>query len=214
MHSKHLIFIVNGNGVRKMDYYEDASLSPNTRTIAEEGFVFTEDHCDSVASHCDSLAELLHDLPDYRYLNLSFSHMVPTLMQELKPRILVLHETGHDVGHDSYEEYVKAVKATDERVGQIFNWVRRHPYFNSNTAIVLRPEFGRDDEINHGELHHSEGFYCAHRVASIFWGPDFNQGTDQKTVINRLDMVPTLSNLLSIDTTDGRGRVVPGLFKK
>src|SRR6266850_2617365 len=106
MNTKHLIFIVNGNGVRKKDYYEDASLSPNTRQIAEEGFVFTEDHCDSVSSHCDALAELLDGLPAYRYMNFSWARLVPNLMRELKPNVLVLHETGDDVGHDSYQEYL------------------------------------------------------------------------------------------------------------
>src|SRR5213594_1771613 len=176
MNTRHLIFIVNGNGVRKKDYYEDASISPNTRRIAEEGFVLTE----------------------YRYLNFSWSDTVPALMQELKPRILVLHDTTHDVGHDAYKEYLKAVKETDDKVGRLFNWVKRDPCFNSTTAIVLRPEFGRDDEVNRGQLHHSEGFYYAHRVASIFWGPDFNRGEDRKTVINRLDIAPTLAKLFKI----------------
>jgi len=127
MNTEHLIFVVNGNGLRKKDYYEDASISPNTRRIAEEGFVFTEDHCDSVASHCDALAELLDDLPEYRYLNFSWSDTVPALMHELKPQILVLHDTTHDVGHDAYKEYLKAVKETDDKVGRLFDWVKRDP---------------------------------------------------------------------------------------
>jgi len=40
MNTEHLIFVVNGNGLRKKDYYEDASISPNTRRVADEGFVF------------------------------------------------------------------------------------------------------------------------------------------------------------------------------
>ena len=39
-HTKHLIFIVNGGGARKMDYYENDSLCPNIRKMASEGFVF------------------------------------------------------------------------------------------------------------------------------------------------------------------------------
>ena len=36
-HTEHLIFIVNGGGARKKDYYENDSLCPNIRKIASEG---------------------------------------------------------------------------------------------------------------------------------------------------------------------------------
>ena len=102
-------------------------------------------------------------------------------MQQHRPRILICRETTHDVGHESYETYLSAVKRTDAAIGKVFDWVKTHPYFGRNTAIVIRPEFGRDDEVNaYGHLHHSYGFYYTHRVASIFWGPDFNPGIDKK----------------------------------
>jgi len=58
-HTKHLIFIVNGGGARKKDYYENDSLGPNIRKIASEGFVFEEDHCGRIASHDAAFRELL-----------------------------------------------------------------------------------------------------------------------------------------------------------
>ena len=194
--TRHVILIVNGNGVRKKEYYEDAGLSPNIHRMANEGFVFTEDQCDSVASHAAAFSELVQGLEDYTYLHCSLSHRIPRIMYERRPRVLVVHETGHDVGHESYEKYLDAVKATDQKVGRIFDWVNNHRYFSQNTAIVLRPVFGRDDEINPaGELHHSEGFYYAHRVARIFWGPEFRRGVDSRTVVNRRDMGPALEEL-------------------
>src|SRR5207249_5009805 len=102
---------------------------------------------------------------------------VPSVMERYKPRILVCRETAHDSGHESYEDYMRVVQATDSQVGRLLNWVKNHPSFSRNTALVLRPEFGRDDEVNgSGQLHHSECFYYTHRVASIFWGPDFKKG--------------------------------------
>ena len=63
-----------------------------------------------------------------------------------------------------------------------------------------------------GELHHSEGFYYTHRVASIYWGPDFNVGVDGDTVVNACDLAPTLTALFGVEATYAEGRVVPGLF--
>jgi hypothetical protein len=50
-------------------------------------------------------------------------------------------------------------------------------------------------------------------VASIFWGPDFNRGIDQTTVISSLDMAPTLTKLFGVDAGHAQGSVIPRLFR-
>ena len=343
--TKHLIFIVNGNGARKKEYYEDAAVSPNINKLAKEAFVFEEDHCNQASSHGTCFTELLQgnesqtgvplyptiphyirkaygdEATKYWYINptsyfrqwrydikyftahkdfgvntrpVSFTtqnffffekqrsksarqlvaeqfpsdmglteaerkrledfiaglqsskgynpslkkpfiprspfveegqslHLIPKIMQEFKPRVLIFQQVGHDTGHGAggylryetgHEEYVSVAKSTDESVGNIINWVKNDPYFSTNTSIVIRPEFGRDDEINlYGEIHHSQGYYYAQRVANILWGPDFNKGVDKSTVISRLDTCPTLTKLFNVDATHSQGQVVPGLFR-
>jgi arylsulfatase A-like enzyme len=226
-HTKHLIFVVNC-GARKREYYEQISISPNIHRLAGEGFVFEEDHCERVGSHDLAFAELLQGREVTRVgvgyptileyigkgVQLDSIHAIPQVLVRHRPRIVVCRELAHDRGHESYERYLRAVKSTDEAIGRILDWVKRHSYFSQNTAIVIRPEFGRDDEVNeHGHLHHSYGFYYTHRVASIFWGPDFNQGVDRRNVISSLDMAPTLARLFNVSPTYAQGRVVPGLFK-
>lgn len=342
--TKHLIYIINGNGARKKEYYEDASVSPNINKLAKEGFVFEEDHCNEASSHGTCFTELLQGHPsqlsvplyptlphyvrkaygdqttNYWYLNptsyfrqwrfdikyfvahqdygvdtrpLSFTtqnmfywedklkkspkeivaeqfpdmgltelekkkledfiggliaskgympsmnkpfiprspfveegmslHLIPKILQEFKPRMIIFQQVGHDTGHGAggylryetgHDEYVNVAKSTDEGVGNIIKFVKNDPYFSKNTAIVVRPEFGRDDEINvYGEIHHSQGYYYAQRVANIFWGPDFNNGVDKTTVVSRLDSCPTLTKLFNVDAVHARGQVLPGLFK-
>ncbi|PYS39108.1 MAG: hypothetical protein DMG14_15240 [Acidobacteria bacterium] len=215
--TKHLVFIVNG-AARKKDYYEDASLSPNIRRLAQEAFVFAEDHCEHVASHEIAFSELLPGpLLDCIGTGVQIHSIcrIPHTMQLHRPRLLICRESAHDVGHRSYEQYLSSVRISDAAIGRVFDWIKGHPYFSKNTAIVIRPEFGRDDEVNqHGQLHHSYGFYYTHRVASIFWGPDFNQGVDRKTVISSFDMTPTLAGLFNLNATYAQGQVVPGLFRR
>ena len=148
-------------GARKKDYYENASLAPNIGQLAAEGFVFEEDHCDTVTSHRSCFSELVQGLPDCLYV--SESSRVPAIMREFGPRVLVLRDMRHDKGHDDYEEYLEAMRETDRDVGRIAAWVRSDSFFKENTGIVIRPEFGRDDVVNRfGQLHHSPGFYYAH----------------------------------------------------
>jgi arylsulfatase A-like enzyme len=209
--TEHLVFIVNGDGVRKREYYEDASLSPNIRRLAREGFVFEQDHCEQVTSHDAAFAELVRNL-EYHAVDSITS--IPQTLRRIRPRVVVCRQAGHDVGHQSYEQYLAAVRSTDDAIGRVFDWISGDPDFASKTAIVIRPEFGRDDEVNqHGQLHHSYGFYYTHRVASIFWGPDFNRGVDRTTIINARDMAPTLAKLFGVDAIHAEGRAFPGLFK-
>src|SRR5262245_12704385 len=56
--TEHVVLIVN-SGVRKKEYYEDASLSPHIARLAREGFVFEQDNCERVASHHTAFRELL-----------------------------------------------------------------------------------------------------------------------------------------------------------
>ena len=196
--TKHVVLIVNG-GARKKDYYEDASLSPNIRRIAEDGFVFEEDHCDRISSHDAAFAEMVHGL-EGNYSLVQSVCRVAAVLQQHRPRMVVCREMAHDVGHESFTEYSGVVRATDSAVGALFDWIKADPYFSPNTAIIIRPDFGRDDEVNaQGQLHHSEGFYYTHRVASIFWGPDFQKGVDRQTVVHRRDLAPTIATLLGRD---------------
>jgi hypothetical protein len=192
---RHLILVVNG-GARKKDYYEDATLSPNIRRLAEAGFVFEEDHCDRISSHDAAFEEMVSGLEGIYSLVQSVRH-VPAVLQRDMPRMIVCRDMTHDIGHESFSEYRRVVRATDSAVGALSDWIKADPYFSQNTAIIIRPDFGRDDEVNaQGELHHSEGFYYTHRVASIFWGPDFRKGVDSKTVVNRRDLAPLIATLL------------------
>jgi arylsulfatase A-like enzyme len=210
LQTRHLIFIVNGGGARKKDYYEDVTLAPNVRRIANDGFVFEQDHCESVASHDQAFAELFTGVD---YDRTGALDAIPTIMENSRPRILVCREFAHDVGHDNLGRYLQAIQATDRRIGRLFDWVRSHPYFGNTTAIIIRPEFGRDDEPNrYGELHHSYGYYYTHRVASIFWGPDFRRGVDKTTVVSAHNIPPTLAALFNASTRQVQSGVLPGLF--
>src|SRR5690242_2753064 len=57
--TRHVVWIINGSGSRKMDWYENPEVSPNLTRLAQEGFVYEESHNDTVSNHERALAELL-----------------------------------------------------------------------------------------------------------------------------------------------------------
>jgi hypothetical protein len=149
--------------------------------------------------------------------------LVPHVLQEFKPRIITVQMVAHDTGHGAggylrdetgYLDYSDVARSTDEMFGQIYDFVRNDPYFSTNTAIVIRPETGRDDEVNlYGEIHHSDGYYYAHRPASVWFGPDFKEGVRIKDVVNRMDMAPTLAWMMGAEKTMAKGHVRNHMFK-
>lgn len=340
--TKHLIWIINGNGCRKKEFYESPDISPNITRLAREGFVYEEDHNETITNHGSSFTEMLTGNPvqsgipifptiphyirktngdeatKYWYLNgvsyfrqwrfsvkyftvhadygeptrpmmmsanniffednkkdartivaeqfpdmgltakekaqladfigdlmatkkflptinkpiiprapFNFEaiglEMVPHIMREFKPRLLIFQQTGHDTGHGNggylrdetgYFEYRKVAEATDAGVGKIIDFIKSDPYFSQNTTIVVRPEFGRDDEINvYGDIHHSEGYYQAHRSASVWWGPDIKQGKST-VLVNRMDIATTLCAMFGAKAVHGTGLLRPHLFKE
>jgi hypothetical protein len=279
--TRHFIWIVNGNGSRKADWYENAGLCPNLSRMAREGFVYEESYNDTVSRHDNSWAELITGIPvrdarslsptlmqhvrntyedrasNYWLLNGSCDllkassstgqlttdesrhvqgfleatcgerdrdglTLVPQILRAFKPRILVFHQSDHDVAHGNggypreesgYSEYLQVCKTTDDQIGKIFDFVKSDPYFSRNTTILVRPEFGRDDEVTrYGELHHSTGFYQAHHSAEIWWGPDIRIGVS-RSLKNRLDVAPTIAGMFNVSIPDGLGQVRADLFK-
>ncbi len=342
--TKHLIWIMNGNGKRKKEFTENPELQPNYARILKESFVFEEDHNNTVSEHGNSWTEYLmgHQAqggvplyptppnyvrkhygdkatnyfylngvsyyrqwrfsekyftwhPDYdensRPISLTATHifnemfnkgrdprtivreefpdmgvseaefkqleefvddalerrlydvtglrntaiprdpflgdamalqLLPAVMKAFKPRMLLYQQVGHDTGHGAggylrqqtgYFEYERVAKTTDEQLGVLFDFIKNDPYFSKNTAIIIRPEFGRDDEINlYGEINHSSGYYYCQRSASIWWGPDFKVGSS-KDIVNRLDVAPTITKLMGGDATYSEGLFRPQMLK-
>ena len=341
--TKHVVFIINGNGARKKEYFERAEVSPNMRRIAGEGSIFLEDHNNTPSNHGYMFTELLSGVdasyatpywptmthylrkthrdeatkywyvqgisyyrnwrfhnkyaslhPEYpqntwcmslttqniffeenrkspqqivteQFPDMDVSaaerkvleefvearleskdynpslkkpfvprapfseegialHMIPMILQAFKPRLIIFQQIGHDTGHGAggfllqdtgYEEYVKCAESTDEAVGNIYDFIKNDPYFSTNTALIVRPEGGRDDEVNlYNEIHHSNGYYYAHRVASIWNGPDFKEGEVFKDVVNRMEIAPTITKMLGADAAFAKGHVRPHHFKE
>jgi len=339
--TKHVIWIMNGNGSRKKEWYESANLSPNYARLVKEGFVYTESHNETVSNHGHSWTEAitgnrnqssvpLNPTPlhyirkaygdqatnyffvngvsyyrqwryDHKYftlhkdygedtrpVSLTATHIywpgmtrtpaqvveqefpdmgmtpaekkqmeefieatynarlwdfnlknaviprdpfvgdalglavIPHILKTFKPRMIIYQQVGHDTGHGNggflrqqtgYFEYEKVCRSTDEQVGRILDFVKNDPYFSKNTAIVVRPEFGRDDEVTmYGEVNHSDGYYQCCRSAEIWWGPDFKAGKSDQ-LVNRMDFVPSITKLFNVDTPYAYGNVHPEMFK-
>ena len=150
--------------------------------------------------------------------------LVPQILKEFKPKsitaqILALDDAHADFGfwdyNTDYWEYIKHIKTTDELIGNLWRQIQSDPYLRDTTALVIRPECGRDDEVNiYGQLGHSPGNYYAHYVWFMALGPDFKKGHTVTERVQRRDMVPTLTYLMSGENAEyATGHVRTQMFK-
>lgn len=133
--------------------------------------------------------------------------MAGEILKAFKPRLITIQMLALDDAHadhgfwnydTDYEEYLQHIASTDELIGRLYEQIKSDPYFSRNTAIFIRPECGRDDEVNiYGQLHHSAGNYYAHYVWMVANGPDFRKGHLVRDTVNRRDVAPTLVYALS-----------------
>jgi hypothetical protein len=146
------------------------------------------------------------------------------LLRHFRPRLVTLQLFGMDDAHadhgywsydTDFEEYLKHVQAIDELVGRLYDAVIADPYLGPTTAIVVRPDCGRDDHVNlHGQLHHSPGQRHAHVSWTTAVGPDFARGLVVTDPVNRRDLAPTLVHALSGGTAlYCSGRIRTRLFR-
>jgi hypothetical protein len=129
------------------------------------------------------------------------------ILKEFKPRLITLQILALDDAHadagfwdydTDFEQYLQHLSATDELIGNLWEFIQKDPYLRETTALLLRPECGRDDEVNvYGQLHHSQGNYYAHHVWTLAVGPDFRKGVQFGEKVNRRDICPTLVYLLT-----------------
>lgn len=129
------------------------------------------------------------------------------LLADFRPKLITIQMLALDDAHadagfwdydTDYEQYRQHLAATDELLGNLYDFIRADPYLRDTTSILLRPECGRDDEVNvYGQLHHSQGNYYAHNVWTLGVGPDFRPGAQFGEKVMRRDLCPTVAYLLT-----------------
>lgn len=129
------------------------------------------------------------------------------VLRVFKPRIVTVQVLGLDEAHaelgpgddeTGFDRYIDHVERTDELIGELWSQIRADPYFRATTALVVRPDCGRDGQVDAlGQLGHSPGDYDAHHVWTMALGPDFERGRVVRERVQRRDLAPTLAYLMT-----------------
>jgi len=129
-------------------------------------------------------------------------------LEERDPDLLVLQllavdQNGHTRG-TYYPEYVERIETTDRLIEEFMRWCEERGYLK-NTAVILMADHGQGIGIGaHGHLSEGERF-----VPFAMWGSGIVRGQLIDEPRSILDLAPTISYLLGVESPEGStGRVL------
>ncbi|HXV60373.1 MAG TPA: hypothetical protein VEK15_06750 [Vicinamibacteria bacterium] len=165
------------------------------------------------------LIDRLHPIGDCQAIQLAGE-----ILRAFKPRIITVqvlalddaHSELGDRAHDThFEEYINHIETTDELIGNLWREIQDDPYLRGTTSLVIRPECGRNDDVDEfGQLGHSPGSYAAHTVWTCALGPDFRRNHVVTERVQRRDVAPTITYLMSGASAEyATGHVRTQLFR-
>jgi len=151
--------------------------------------------------------------------------LAPQILKSFRPKILTLQILGLDEAHadfghgyenTGYAEYARHIRVTDELIGNLWTEIQSDPALASKTALIIRPDCGRDDEVDaYGQLGHSPGNDGAHSVWTMALGPDFRKGVVVAERVSRRDLAPTITYLMSGGSAEhATGHVRTQMFRE
>lgn len=119
------------------------------------------------------------------------------ILRVFKPKVLTITLQNHDIAHGSFNGYVDVIRRNDEELGKLWDAIQQDQELKETTAVVVMPEFGRDEDINERNgLDHGDGSDSMRKVFLVAAGPDFVSGGKVIRKEHRtIDICPTVLSL-------------------
>jgi len=145
-----------------------------------------------------------------RHLQLNDCMALSIALEVLKrfaPLLIVVRLLGFDDAHgdhgywsykDPIEEYVDHISATDALIGSLWQHIQGSPYLQVTTALLIRPDCGRNSQITMaGNLDHSHADIDVRRNWRIVAAPTCSKGLIVNHPVSRLDVCATIVHALT-----------------
>ncbi|MGD0417888.1 MAG: hypothetical protein ABSA80_21215 [Terriglobales bacterium] len=129
------------------------------------------------------------------------------VLKRFAPLLIVVRLLGFDDAHgdhgywsykDPIEEYVDHISATDALIGSLWRHIQSSPYLQSTTALLIRPDCGRNSQVTIGrKLDHSHADIDVQRNWRIVAAPTCSKSHVINDPITRLDLCATVVHALT-----------------
>lgn len=135
---------------------------------------------------------------------------VKSILKVYKPKILHFVMDGVDSAHyDTFGRYVLAIKDTDQRLFEIWEFIQNDPFYKDNTYLFVALDHSRDRYY----MHHME--YDSTRQGWLYvYGPNVKKGIKINRPLYHIDIFATVAYIMNLKTHPTKGKVLKDCFIK
>ena len=133
-------------------------------------------------------------------------------MRDFKPKLIHYLMQDTDCAHFStFGRYVLSLKTADKKIFDIWQTIKKNPFYKDNTYLIISP----DHERNAYYMHHDENAYDnPSKVWMYIYGPDIKKGVVIDRAIHHIDIFATVAYIMDVETHATDGKILKDCFCK
>lgn len=132
------------------------------------------------------------------------------ILQKFKPKLVRYILNDVECAHsDTYSRYVIALKDCDERIFEIWKFIREDPFYKDKTYLIVNVDGNRDPYYRD----HIENQYVnPARVWMYIYGPGVKKGVTIERPVYNIDIFATIVAIMDLETHHTEGKPLNDCF--
>ena len=128
------------------------------------------------------------------------------VIKRFKPTLTVIHLSSVDSCHSNFSTYLRNIHASDHGTAHLWDFIQNQiPEMAGNTAMIVMPEHGRNDEANgiidqNAFLAYDHSDANARRIFGMMVGPNIDAnlsvGSETNQIGDIVNVAPTIAEIL------------------
>jgi hypothetical protein len=135
-------------------------------------------------------------------------------MKELKPKLMLVNYQDPDYVHwGNASHYTRAIAIIDDGIRQIVEAVEADPTYRGNTAFIVTPDCGRDDNpLMRIPYQHHFNSRAAHEVWAFAFGRGIARGTVVDKPVEQAAIARTVGQIMGFEATSAEAPALGEVF--
>lgn len=139
-----------------------------------------------------------------------------SVFTEFRPNLVLINfrDPDYTAHSGNWDNYTKAVKATDRYVFQLWKFIQTDAFYKNRTAMFVTGDHGRHlNGVGDGFAGHGDDCDGCRHIGFYAFGPDFRQKVILNTKREQIDLPVTIAAMLGFTLNQSKGKVMTEIFK-
>jgi hypothetical protein len=151
----------------------------------------------------------------YCHDSVTFQRSLHILANEKPYHMLINFREPDYSGHNNnWQEYLEGIRLIDTYITAIWEFIKTDAYYAGKTNIFITNDHGRHDDNNGGFSSHGDACHGCRKIMLVGWGANILPGRVVQTTYSLCDLHASLSKLMGLENTYGKGTVISEIFNR